>query len=60
MPIWDVTPGQTKDTLARFDPLAGLGMYWCPLGGVGGSGQGQECLDAPSQTVAPGPGPGPK
>ena len=32
---------------------AGLGMSWCPLGGAGRSGRGQEHLDVLAETVAP-------
>ena len=38
MPIWEETPGQTKDMLERLHLSAGLGMSRCPPGGVGGSG----------------------
>ena len=42
-----------KDTLERLYLLAGLETSWCPPGGVGGSGRGEERLDLPAQTVAP-------
>ena len=32
---------------------AGLGTSWCPPGGVGRSGWGEECLDFPAQDLAP-------
>ena len=54
MPIREETPGQNKDTLERLYLSDGLGKSWRPPGGVGGSGCGEERLDLPAQTVAPG------
>ena len=33
MPIWEETPGQTKDTLKRLYLSAGQGTFQCPPGG---------------------------
>ena len=52
MPIWEETLGQIRDMLEKLYLLAGLGTFWCPPGGVGGSGQGEEHLDLPAQAVA--------
>ena len=52
MPVWEETPGQSKDTLETLYLSAGLGTSWCPPGGVAG-GWREECLDLPAQAVAP-------
>ena len=52
-PIWEETPGQTEDTLERLYLWAGLGTSWCPPGGVGGSGRGEERLVLPAPALAP-------
>ena len=47
------TKGQRKDTLERSHLWTGLGTSGCPPRGIGGSHQGEENLDLPTQTVAP-------
>ena len=48
MSIQEETPGQTEDVLERLY-LSWLGnVSFFPPGGVGGRGQGEECLDFPA------------